>query len=227
MVKCYRLRAGGTCRTVQPEAVPGRCDARVKGRIVEMREPKSVADLLTYRVLRLSNTFGLFAGRRYREQFGMRLPEWRVMSIIASWEPTTAREVSRVLATDKGWVGLSVEALRQRGFVKRSADAKDARRSVITLTPQGREMHDAILAIARQRQRRLLAALSQGTAETLIASLDTLQAEADRMLAELEAADRTQPAAKGVSGRRVATRTGAAGGVAAKGGAGVKRKAAS
>jgi len=152
----------------------------------QMREPKTVVDFLTYRVLRLSNTFGLYASRRYRDQHGMTLPEWRVMSIIASCQPTTAREISRVLVTDKAWVGLSVEKLQRRGFITRSVDPKDARRTPVSLTRKGQEMHDAILAIARRRQRRLLAALPKGTAETLIACLDRLQAEADRMLEELD-----------------------------------------
>ncbi len=152
-----------------------------------MREPRSIADTLSYRVLRLSNTFALYAARRYREQFGITLPEWRVMSIIGVGEPTTARDISRVLATDKGWVGLSVERLESRGYVTRSPDKRDARRALIRLSPQGRKMHDAILAVARQRQRRLLATLPQGAAEVLVGSLDLLQLEADRMLEELDA----------------------------------------
>ena len=165
----------------------------------KMQEPQTVVELLTSRVLRLSNTFGLYASRRYREQFGMTLPEWRVMSIIASCEPTTAREISRILATDKGWVGLSVEALRRRGFVTRTSDGRDARRRLVSLTRQGREMHDAILSVARQRQRRLLATLPEGAADTLIASLDRLQAEADRMLDELGASDGPAGSAKPAS----------------------------
>lgn len=161
-----------------------------------MREPRTVVDFLTYRVLRLSNTFGLYASRRYREEHGMTLPEWRVMSIIASCQPTTAREISRVLSTDKGWVGLSVERLRRRGFVTRAADRRDARRALISLTRKGEMMHDAILAIARRRQRRLLAVLPEGATETLIACLDRLQAEADRMLEELDAPVDEAPAVR-------------------------------
>lgn len=151
-----------------------------------MREPQTVVDFLTYRVLRLSNTFGLYASRHYRDRHGITLPEWRVMSIVASCQPTTAREISRVLVTDKAWIGLSLENLRRRGFVTRSADPKDARRSLVSLTREGREMHDAILGLARRRQRRLLAALPPGATDTLIACLDRLQAEADRMLEELD-----------------------------------------
>ncbi len=152
-----------------------------------MREPRSVADMVSYRVLRLSNTFALYAARRYREQFDITLPEWRVMSIIGVAEPTTARDISRVLATDKAWVGLSVERLERRGYVTRTPDERDARRILIWLAKPGREMHDAILAVARQRQRRLLATLPKGAAEVLVASLDRLQTEADRMLDEFNA----------------------------------------
>jgi len=151
-----------------------------------MREPKPVVDLLSYRLLRLSNTLGLYSSRRYRDEFDVTLPEWRVISIIASCEPITAREISSILATDKAWVGLSVEKLKKRGLVTRSSDDRDARRSLISLTKQGREKHDAILAVARRRQRRLLAALLDGTADQLIANLDRLQREADRMLEELD-----------------------------------------
>jgi len=151
-----------------------------------MQTPRSIIELLSSRVLRLSNTLGLYASRRYRDQFGVTLPEWRVMSIIAWYEPTTARDISRVLATDKGWVGLSVERLRRRGFVACSSDKKDARRILVSLTERGSAKHDAILSAALQRQRRLMSVLADGAADTVIASLDRLQAEADKMLEELD-----------------------------------------
>jgi DNA-binding MarR family transcriptional regulator len=152
-----------------------------------MREPKSVTDLLTYRLLRLSNTLGLFSNRRYRNQFDVTLPEWRVMSIIVLLETTSARDISRALATDKAWVGLTVQKLEQRGFVRCVSDKQDGRRTLVSLTRQGQEVHDAIMANARRRQKRLLGALG-GDAEMMIAALDRLQAEADRMLEELDEA---------------------------------------
>ena len=151
-----------------------------------MQEPKSAADLLTYRLLRLSNSLGLYSSRRYRRDFDVTLPEWRVLSVIAAQETTTARDISLTLATDKGWVSLSVDRLVSRGFVRRSPDKLDLRRSLLTLTAEGRRLHDTIMANARRRQKRLLGALTPGTIDQLIASLERLQAEADRMLDELD-----------------------------------------
>lgn len=151
-----------------------------------MNEPKSVKDLLTTRLLILSNTLSLYSSRYYRQQFGVTMPEWRVMSILASRDGATARDISRALATDKAWVGLSVKCLADRGFLTRSSDAKDTRRVRLSLTKQGREMHDAIMAVARRRQERLLATLPEGSAEVLNECLDRLQAEAEAMVLELD-----------------------------------------
>jgi DNA-binding MarR family transcriptional regulator len=154
-----------------------------------MREPKSVTDLLTYRLLRLTNTLGLYSNRRYRKHYDVTLPEWRVLSVIALHEITTARDISRALATDKAWVGLTVEKLGRRGFVQRTSDRSDMRRTLVRLTKQGRKVHDAIMSNARRRQKRLVGALPVGAEGTLIACLDRLQVEADRMVEELDALD--------------------------------------
>ncbi|TAJ97457.1 MAG: MarR family transcriptional regulator [Reyranella sp.] len=151
-----------------------------------MRESKIVPDLLTTRLLRLSNTLGLYSSRRYREQFDVTLPEWRVLSIIGALETTSARDVSRALATDKAWVGLTVQKLERRDFVRRVPDCQDGRRTLVSLTRQGKEVYDAIMANARRRQKRLLGTLTEKDAETLIASIERLQVEADRMLEELD-----------------------------------------
>lgn len=154
-----------------------------------MQAPKSVTDLLTYRLLRLSNTLGLYSSRRYRKQLDITLPEWRVLSIIALLDTTSARDISRALATDKGWVGLTVQKLERRGLVRRVSDRQDGRRTLVSLTGRGTKVHDEIMANARRRQKRLLGVLTEKDAEALLASLERLQVEADRMLDELDAAD--------------------------------------
>jgi DNA-binding MarR family transcriptional regulator len=154
-----------------------------------MRKPKSAIDLLSSRLLRLSNTLGLYSSRRYRSEFDVTLPEWRVLSIIALQKTTSARDISRALATDKAWVGQTVQKLERRGFVRRVLDRQDGRRTLVSLTSQGKQVHDAIMANAQRRQERLLGRLGDDDARRLIASLDQLQDEADRMLEELDASD--------------------------------------
>jgi DNA-binding MarR family transcriptional regulator len=154
-----------------------------------MQKPVSVPDLLSARILRLSNTLALYSARHYGQLFGVTVPEWRAMSIIATRDDITARDISRTLATDKAWVGLSVKSLAKRGYVTRTPDKQDSRRVLLSLTKQGKELHDAILAVARRRQRRLMAALPDGVAEALSTALDRLQVEAEQMLKELNTSE--------------------------------------
>ncbi len=72
---------------------------------------------------------------------------------------------------------------------------ENSRKILLNLTEAGRTLHGAIVAIAKQRQRRLLAAIPKNAAAILVTSLTTLQEEADRMLEELDAAS-DRPAAK-------------------------------
>ena len=151
-----------------------------------MKKPDSVISFLTSRVLKLSNTLGLYSSRRYRDEFGLTLPEWRVLSVVAYSEPTTAREISRTLATDKGWIGLSADSLRRRGYVSGTPDKRDRRRTLLTLTEEGRKKHEAVLAVSTWRQERLMACLPDGAGDLFIECLDRLQAEAEKLLEESE-----------------------------------------
>ena len=152
-----------------------------------MKKPDSVISFLTSRVLKLSNTLGLYSSRRYRDEFGLTLPEWRVLSVVAYSEPTTAREISRILATDKGWIGLSADSLRRRGYVSGTPDKRDRRRTLLTLTEEGRKKHEAVLAVSTWRQERLMACLPDGAGDLFIECLERLQAEAEKLLEESEA----------------------------------------
>jgi DNA-binding MarR family transcriptional regulator len=152
-----------------------------------MKKPDSVISFLTSRVLKLSNTLGLYSSRRYRDEFGLTLPEWRVLSVVAYSEPTTAREISRTLATDKGWIGLSADSLRRRGYVSATPDKRDRRRTLLTLTEEGRKKHEAVLAVSTWRQERLMACLPDGDGDLFIECLERLQAEAEKLLEETEA----------------------------------------
>jgi DNA-binding MarR family transcriptional regulator len=152
-----------------------------------MKKPDTVISFVTSRVLKLSNTLGLYSSRRYRDEFELTLPEWRVLSVVAYSQPTTAREISRILATDKGWIGLSADSLRRRGYVLGTPDKRDRRRTLLTLTDEGWKKHEAVLSVSTWRQERLLGCLPEGAADLFIECLDRLQAEADKLMEESEA----------------------------------------
>ena len=65
-----------------------------------------------------------------------------------------------------------------RGLVHRTTDAQDRRRSILSLTDRGRAIYERIVPMAREREARILSALSKAEADALMASLVRLQASA-------------------------------------------------
>jgi DNA-binding MarR family transcriptional regulator len=64
----------------------------------------------------------------------------------------------------------------------KSANPKDSREVLVSLTPAGLAAHDAIVEGAQDRNRQLLEQLSRDEFETLLAQIDRLTATAEKLL---------------------------------------------
>ncbi|MGV9357665.1 MarR family winged helix-turn-helix transcriptional regulator [Streptomyces misionensis] len=72
----------------------------------------------------------------------------------------SAGELSRTVLVTTGAITKRVDRLEARGLVSRSVDRSDSRGRLITLTPEGVELTDELIAVHLDNQRRLLAGLS-------------------------------------------------------------------
>jgi DNA-binding MarR family transcriptional regulator len=145
-------------------------------------DPRLLRGLISHRVLVLSNTLALAAGRYYPRRFGIRLAEWRVIDALHAARGITANQISQWLKTDKAWVSRSVERLIRSGYARRRPDPEHGRRQLLTLTAKGERAYRAIAAAARQRNENLLAGFAPAERAALEAALAGLQATASRML---------------------------------------------
>ena len=64
--------------------------------------------------------------------------------------------------------------MERRGLVTIRADEADTRRRLATLTPAGRALHDRIIVVALERERRLLSCLTDEQRTTLVELLNLL-----------------------------------------------------
>jgi DNA-binding MarR family transcriptional regulator len=144
--------------------------------------PSDVTELLGFRLLRLSNTLGLAAERQYMREFGISIPAWRCLSIIAAQGPLTASELVTTLRCDKAWVSRVVAQLKDGGWVKVSNDQNDGRRQRIGTTAQGTALCKRILATASARHEKLMNTLGPNKAAHFLGALEVLQHEADDLL---------------------------------------------
>lgn len=139
---------------------------------------------LPYRLSILSNMVSNTIAREYRDQFGLSIPEWRVMAVLGRFGPLTASGVGDRTAMDKVSVSRAVARLIERKLVKRETDPDDRRRSILKLTARGVRTHRQIVPIARGRESELAAALTEEELRSLDRLLAKLQQRASAIAAQ-------------------------------------------
>ena len=136
--------------------------------------PLELETFLPYRLSVLSNTVSGKIARSYEKQFGLSIPEWRVMAVLGRFPLLTAAEVTERTAMDKVQVSRAVARLQDAGRIEQQAVDGDRRARHLFLTAKGMADYHAIVPIARDYERRLASPLTAGERAQLDALLDKL-----------------------------------------------------
>jgi DNA-binding MarR family transcriptional regulator len=129
---------------------------------------------LPYRLSVLSNTISTALAGAYARRFGLSIPQWRVVAVLARSPGLSAASVAERTAMDKVAVSRAVAGLVDAGRVRSVLAESDRRRSVLTLTARGREVYTRIVPYALEYERRLLSELApaeQGLFDSLLSRL--------------------------------------------------------
>lgn len=143
-----------------------------------MKRELRLWDYLPYRLSVASNEVSRLIADSYEARFGLRIPEWRVIAVLAEFDAHTQSEIVAKTAMDKVTVSRAVASLAERDLVRRSASAEDARAQVVELTKAGRRLFEDIAPLAREYETRLLDGFSAREIETLKALLLRIEARA-------------------------------------------------
>jgi DNA-binding MarR family transcriptional regulator len=122
---------------------------------------------LPYRLSVLSNTVSSAIAAAYFMNFGLSIPEWRVMAVLAANPGLSAAEVTARTAMDKVAVSRAVNALLAAGRLQRTTAPADRRRTHLALTRAGERVYSRVVPMALQYERNLVAPLSARDLATL------------------------------------------------------------
>src|SRR5690242_3882289 len=122
---------------------------------------------LPYRLSVLSNTVSSAIAAAYFMHFGLSIPEWRVMAVLASNPGLSAAEVTARTAMDKVAVSRAVGNLLAVGRLRRTTVPADRRRTHLALTAAGERVYAQVVPMALDYERRLIASLSSRDIATL------------------------------------------------------------
>lgn len=148
------------------------------------RTPRDRIELgrfLPYRLSVLTNLVSGAIASVYEERFGLSIPEWRVMAVLALHPGLSAAEVAAHTRMDAVAVSRAVTRLLRAGRLKRSVATDDRRRSVLRLSTSGEAVYREIAPVALRCERALLEGLPRAEVEQLDALLTKLTASAQAL----------------------------------------------
>ena len=133
---------------------------------------------LPYRLSVASNAVSTRISLSYRKRFGLKIPEWRLIAILAEHESLTPQEIGQAGELDKITVSRAAAALIERGLVTQRRNPGDGRSHFLSLTNGGRALYTEIAPAALAMEAELLAGFSADQREALQALLRRIEAAA-------------------------------------------------
>jgi len=127
-------------------------------------------NFLPYRLNAVTQVVSQGLARLYAEDFGISVPEWRVMTALGELgegEEMTARDIAQHSRMGKVMTSRAVAALGKRKFLARRMNREDRRESFLRLSDRGREIYAQIVPRALAYQARLEKGLSRADADAL------------------------------------------------------------
>lgn len=146
-------------------------------------ESFDLSDFLPHRLSVTSNQVSRLFGAHYASQFGLSLPEWRVLAVIGRVGTCSPTAVGELSAMDKVKVSRAAATLVAKGLLRQTQDPDDGRGRLLRMTRKGASVHAAIVPLARGLEASLAEGFTKAEWTTL--------AKALRKLSEVVAMDAT------------------------------------
>jgi len=154
-----------------------------KEKVVDV-QPETALQLdrfIPYRLSVLTNTVSMVIASAYEREFGLSIPQWRVMAVLARYPDLSAVEVAERTAMDKVAVSRAIQGLLDEKRVLRAFDKGDRRRSILRLSAAGQAVYTRVAPMALRYEAELLSALSPNDQRTLDRLLARLMDQAKSM----------------------------------------------
>lgn len=130
---------------------------------------------IPYRLSVASNAVSQLIAQSYEAEFGLKMQEWRVIAVLAEGGELTQQEIVLRTKMDKMTVSRAAQVLEGREILRRVPSKSDARALRLSLTAQGKRIHEKVGPRAIELEQKLLEELSEKEIATLDALLRRLE----------------------------------------------------
>jgi DNA-binding MarR family transcriptional regulator len=138
--------------------------------------------MLSSRLIVLANLLKRGAILRYKRLAGLSSVEFGLVASMGRRTPMSVVTLAQAVGMDKGQISRALAGLVSRKLVSKAVNPEDNREMLVGLTRSGLIAHDAIVAGALERNRRLLEELDKDEVAMLLGHIDRLTRKAEAML---------------------------------------------
>jgi DNA-binding MarR family transcriptional regulator len=133
-----------------------------------------------------SNAVSGLIARAYQDRFGLSVPQWRLICVLAEDGGLTQGQIVARTVMDKVTVSRAAQGLLKRRMVERSDHHADGRSHVLALTTEGRRMYAEIAPLAMAYEAALIAGLAPEEVKLLKRLLTRLQTAAGQLAGDAD-----------------------------------------
>jgi DNA-binding MarR family transcriptional regulator len=156
-----------------------KANAKVAEAPGERADDFRLEEFLPYQLSVTANSVTRLFAKHYAEEYGLSIPEWRVLAVVGRFGTASPSMVSEWAAMDKVKVSRAAATLVARGLLKQTQDPADGRARLLRLTRKGTAMHQGAIPLALQLETQLAEGLTRAEWAALHKALVRLTAHVD------------------------------------------------
>jgi DNA-binding MarR family transcriptional regulator len=165
---------------------------------VSQAEPAlALETFVPYRLAVAAHTVSRVLSGIYTKEFGLSIPEWRVLANLGRFGPLNGGELAERCSMDKPKVSRALQRLEARGLTQRAVVSADRRQVRLTLTRRGRLQFRQIAGLALEWEAELLDALAPAERKAFDRILTKLMRRAEDMRAKAARGSRSSVSSRG------------------------------
>jgi DNA-binding MarR family transcriptional regulator len=138
--------------------------------------PLILDDFIPYRLSFTSNLVSDTIAGTYEALFGLTIPEWRLIAVVAETGGITQGAIGARTRMDKVTVSRAAIALVGRELLARRPNPDDRRSHLLVLSEAGRTLHAAVAPKALDLEARIFASFAAADLDRFVAMLRQIDA---------------------------------------------------
>jgi DNA-binding MarR family transcriptional regulator len=138
-------------------------------------------NFLPYQLSVLSNKISTGIAKFYRDQYGINVPEWRVLVILSETNHQTAKDLAIHSQMDKVKISRTMKSLETNGLIIERTCKQDARARRYNLTINGRQLINEVKPKALAFEQELISSLNNEEITLFQSCIYTLNQQVDKI----------------------------------------------